>query len=96
MRNNIGASINFKEYVYRKYGFWNHNFYDHSFKSINASIEEPIFSTSLSKEEEEGTKGKDSSKPFACSIFLSLFGFSSNRVSKGYDMSTNKGEEVSR
>ena len=47
------------------------------------------------KEEEEGTKGEDSSNPSACSIFLSLFGFYSNRVSKVYDMSTNKGEEVS-
>ena len=66
---NIGAGMRFKEHVYLKYGFWPQNVDDNSFKRINASIEVPSCSTSLSKEEEEGTKGEDSSKASACSIF---------------------------
>ena len=58
------------------------------------SIEEQICYTSMIKEEEEGTKGEDSSNPSACLIFMSLFGFPSNIDSKVCDMSTNKYEEV--
>ena len=56
---------------------------------------EPSCSTSLKKEEEEGTKGEDSSKPSAYSRFKSLFGFSSNRDSGYCDMSTPKYEKSS-
>ena len=86
--NNIGTTINFKEYVCIKYGFWPRSVDENYFKRRKESIEEPIWSTSLGKEEEEGTKFEDSSKPFACSIFMSLFCFSSNRSSKGCNMST--------
>ena len=46
------------------------------------------------EEEEEGTKGEDSSKPSAYSRFKSLFGFSSNRYYEYCDMSTPKYEKV--
>ena len=90
--NTIGAVMTFKDYVYIKYGFWPQNVDEHSFKRRKESIEEPSRSTSLNKEEEEGTKGEDSSKPSACSRFMSLFGFSSNIASKCCDKSTNKDE----
>ena len=70
-------------------------FYDHYFKRRKESIAELSCSTSLSKEEEEGTKGEDSSKSYACSRFMSLLGFSSNRDSKSYEMSTTKGKKIS-
>ena len=72
----IGAVMTFKEYAYLMYGFWPQNVDYNFFKRRNSSIEDPSCSTSLSKEEEEGTKGEDSSKPYVCSIFMSLFGFS--------------------
>ena len=68
---------------------------EHSFKRNKSSIEEPSCSTYLSKEEERGTKGGDSSKPSTSSNIMRLFGFSSNRYSKSCDMSTTKDEEVS-
>ena len=49
----------------------------------------------MSKEEERGSKGEDSSKPYACPRIMRIFGFSSNRASKIYDMSINKDKEVS-
>ena len=58
----ICVAMNFKDYVYIEYGFWPQNVDENSFKRIKESIEEPSYSTSLSKEEEEGTKGEDSSK----------------------------------
>ena len=88
---NICANLSFGDYIYFKYGFWPKHDYDNYFKSIKLSIEEPICSTSLRKEEEEGTKGKDSSKPSAYSRFKSLFGFSSN--TEYCDMSTPKYEK---
>ena len=48
---NIGAVMNFKEYVYLKYGFCPQNVDENYFKRKTSSIEEPICSTSLSKEE---------------------------------------------
>ena len=47
------------------------------YKSIKSSIEEPSCSTSLSNEEEEGTKSEESSNPSACSSILTFFVFSS-------------------
>ena len=87
----ICASMTYKDYVYIMYGFWPQNVDEYSFKRNIPSIEEPSCSTSLSKYYEQGTKGEDSSKSSTCSRFMSLFGFSSNRASKGCDMSTNKG-----
>ena len=93
---NICANLSFGDYIYFKYGFWTKHDYDHSFNISNPYREEPSFSTSLRKEEEEeGTKGEDSSNPSACSRFKSLFGFSSNKDSKYCDMSTNKYEKFS-
>ena len=87
---NICANLSFRDYIYFKYGFWTKHDYEHSFKSIKLSREEPSCSNSLRKEEEDITKGDDSSKPSVCSLFKSLFGFSSNRDSKYCDMSTAK------
>ena len=87
---NICANLSFRDYIYFKYGLWTKHDYDHSFKSSKLSREEPSCSNSLRKEEEDITKGEDSSKPSTCSRFKSWFGFSSNRYSKYCDMSTNK------
>ena len=76
---NICENLSFREYIYFKYGFYPKYDYDNFFKSSNPSREEPSCSTSLRKEEEEGTKGEDSSKPSAYSRFKSLFSFSSNK-----------------
>ena len=73
---NIGGVMTFKEYVYLKYGFWPQNLDDNSFKRRKLSIKEPSCSTYLSKEEEEGTKGQDSSNPSACSCIMRMFSFS--------------------
>ena len=72
---NICANLSFRDYIYFKYGFWPKHDYEHSFNIRNPSREEPSCSTSLRKEEEEGTKGEDSSKPSAYSRFKSFFGF---------------------
>ena len=88
----ICAKLFFRDYIYFKYGFWTKHDYEHSFKISNLSIEEPSCSNSLRKEEEDRTKGEDSSKPSPCSRFKSLFDFSSNRYSKYFDMSTTKYE----
>ena len=87
---NICANLSFRDYIYFKYGLWPKHDYDHYFNISKPSKDEPSCSTSLRKEEEEGTKGEDSSKPSAYSRFQSLFGFSSNKDSKYCDMSTNK------
>ena len=87
---NICVNLSFGDYIYFKYGFQTKHDYEHYFNSINLSREEPSCSNSLRKEEEDITKGEDSSKPSTCSIFKSLFGFSSNRSSKYCDMSANK------
>ena len=92
---NICANLSFGDYIYFKYGFWPKHDYEHSFNISKPSREEPSCSTSPRKEEEEGTKGEDSSKPSAYSIFKSLFGFSSNRYYEYCDMSTPKYEKVS-
>ena len=55
---NIDAVTTFKEYVYLKYGFWPHNVDEYYSNTIKPSTEESNCSTSLSKEEEEGTKFK--------------------------------------
>ena len=90
---NICANLYFGDYIYFKYGFWPKHYYENSFKRNKLSREEPIFSTSLRKEEEEeGTKGEYSSKPSAYSRFKSLFGFSSNIDYEYCDMSTPKYE----
>ena len=52
----ICKSITFKEYFYCRFGFEPKNVYDYYFNIIKSSIEEPSYSTSLSNEEEEGTK----------------------------------------
>ena len=75
MGKKIYENISFGEYVYFKYRFYPKSVNENSFKSKKSSIEEPSCFTSVSKEE-EGTKGEDSSKPYVCSIFMSLFGFS--------------------
>ena len=72
---NICASLSFRDYIYFKYGFWPKHYYENSFKIRNPSREEPSCSTSLRKEEEEGTKGEDSSKPSAYSRFKSCLVF---------------------
>ena len=72
-----------------------HNVYDYSFKSNKSSIEEPSCSTSLSNEEEEGTRSEVSSNPSRCSSIMILFGFYSRRVSIGDDHSTIKDGETS-
>ena len=88
---NICANLYFEDYIYFKYGFQPKNYYEHSFNISNPYREEPSFSTSLRKEEEEeGTKGEDSSKPSAYSRFKSFFCFYWNRDSKYCDMSTPK------
>ena len=91
----ICANIDFGEYIYFKYGFWNKHVNERSFKSIKPSREKLSCSTSLSKEEEEGTKGEDSSDTSKCSRFMRFFGFYSNKDSKHCEMSTTKYEEVS-
>ena len=90
---NICANLYFGDYIYFKYGFWPKHDYENSFKISNPSREELSCSTSLKKEEEEGTKGEDSSKPSAYSRFKILFVFSSNNASKYCDMSTTKYEK---
>ena len=62
----IYKSIPFKEYFYCRFGFEPKNVDDSSFKSSKSSIEEPSCSTSLSNEEEEGTKSEESSNPSTC------------------------------
>ena len=92
---NIFANLYFGDYIYFKYGFRPKHGYENYFKSRKLSKEEPICSNSLRKEEEDRTKGEYSSKPSTCSIFKSLFSFSSKRASKYCDMSTTKDEEAS-
>ena len=77
------------------FGFEPKNVDDYSFKRNKSFLEEPICSTSLSNEQEEGTKSEESSNPSACSSILRFFGFSSRRVSKSNDHSTFQGETSS-
>ena len=54
----ILKSIPFKEYFYCRFGFEPKDVYDYSFKRNKSSLEEPSCSTSLSNDEEEGTKSE--------------------------------------
>ena len=92
---NICSNLYFRDYIYFKYGLQPKHDYENYFNRIKPSREEPSCSTSLRKEEEEGTKSEDCSNPSVCSRFNSLFGFPSNRASKYCDMSMNKDEKVS-
>ena len=92
---NICANLYFGDNIYLNYGFQPKNYYENYFNISKPSREESSCSTSPRKEEEEGTKGEDSSKPSAYSRFKSLFFFSSNRDSEYCDMSTPKYEKVS-
>ena len=86
----ICKSIPFKDYFYLRFVFEPNNVHYYSFKSNKSSIEEPNCSTSLSNEEEEGTKSEDSSNPSACLSIMRFFGFYSRRVSEINDNSTIK------
>ena len=73
----ICKSIPFKDDFYCRFGFEPKNVDDYSFNRNKSSIEEQSCSTSLSNEEEEGTKSEVSSNPSACSSILTFFVFSS-------------------
>ena len=87
--------IPFKDYFYFRFGFEPKDVDENYLKSSKSSIEEPSFSTSLSNEEEKGTKNKDSSNPSTSSSIMRFFGFSSRRVSKSCDLSTTRDGESS-
>ena len=58
-------------------------------------MEEPSCSSSLGKEQEEGTKREDSSNPSTYSSIMRFFGFSSRIFSKRFDLSTTQYGETS-
>ena len=68
--NKNWANISFKESIYFQYVFFPKGVDEKYFKCIKSSIEEPSCSNSVSKEEERGSKGEESTKPYVGPIFM--------------------------
>ena len=85
---NICKFIPFKDYFYLRFGFDPKDVDENSFNAIKSSVEEPIFSNYVSKEEERKSKREDASKTYVGQSIMRLFGFNFSRSSKSGDRST--------
>ena len=92
---NICKVIPFKDYFYFRFGFDPKDVDENSFNARKSSIEEPICSNYVSKEEERKSKREDAPKTYVGPSIMRLFGFYFSRSSKSGDRSTILENEVS-
>ena len=85
---NICKFIPFKDYFYFRFGFEPKDVDEHSLKSRKSSIDEPICSNYVSKEEEREAKKEDAAKKYVSPSIMRFFGCSPSRSSKSGNMST--------